>query len=160
MRILMIAFVVVVLATSASIFAQGKIEGVWKVTEVTTTGTEGKTRSAPQPSMYVLTKKHYSIIAVTSDSPRAEIADINKLTAEELRSTFVSSFVANAGTYEFQGGKLTMHPMIAKSPNVMKSGTWTKSAVKIDGSSMTMVSESSNNGPSTNPTTFKLTRIE
>lgn len=160
MRMTIIAlFVVLVLSVSS--FAQSRsIEGVWSITEITTTGTAGSTKQVSQPSMYLFTKKHYSIIYVSGDAPRPEMDDLSKATAEELRKVFVESFIANAGTYEMKAGKITLRPMVAKSPGFMKAGTFTTSSVKIDGNSMTLVSESSNNGPSANPSTVKLKRVE
>ena len=147
---------------SVSAFAQGKsgIEGVWQLADVTTTGTDGKTMKVTQPSMYLFTKTHYSIIYVNSDKPRAVMEDYSKATQEELLSIFVNDFVSNAGTYEVKAGKFTVHPMVAKAPSYMQPGTWATSSLKISGNTMTLVSESSNSGPSKNPTTFKLTRVE
>ena len=143
---------------SISAVAQSRsIQGVWKLNEQTT---QGKTKIMSQPSMYVFTKKHYSVIYVSSETPRAEIADLSKLTADELRATFVNNFVANAGTYEFKNGKLTMHPMVAKNPGFMGPSRWARSAVTIDGNALTLVSEETDQGPAANPTTSKLTRIE
>lgn len=151
----------IVAAFSVSGFGQSRsgLEGVWSLTEITTTGDSGSTRKMSQPSMYLFTKNHYSIIYVSGDSPRADV-EADKATADELRDTFVKSFVANAGTYEFKGGKLTLHPMVAKSPGYMKAGNWNAYMVKSDGKTATFVSDSSNNGPSTNPTTFRLMRVE
>ncbi len=149
----------IALVLSAAAFGQ-KVEGVWALTEITTTGPNGSTQKMSQPSMYLFTKKHYSIIYVSSDSPRSATADSSKMTAEELRSVFVDSFIANAGTYELKAGKLTVHPMVAKSPGYMQPGVYTTQSVKIDSNMMTLVSDSSNTGPSANPTTYKLKRIE
>lgn len=161
MRIGMISMLIAVVL-SVSVTAQSKkgIEGVWRLTEVTTTGANGSTKQMSQPSMYLFTKKHYSIIYVASDAPRAVPADVTKLTADDLRTVFVDSFIANAGTYEYKGGKLTTRPMVAKSPGFMRPGTYVTSSVKMEGNTMTMVTESSNSGPATNPTTYKLTRVE
>ena len=149
----------VAMVLSVSTFGQ-KIEGVWALTEITTTGQNGSTRQMSQPSMYLFTKKHYSIIYVSSDVPRSATADSSKMTAEELRNIFVDSFIANAGTYELKAGKLTVRPMVAKSPGYMQPGVYTTQSVKIDGTMMTLVSDSSNTGPSANPTTYKLRRVE
>lgn len=148
----------IALVFSASAIGQ-KVEGVWSLTEITTTGDKGTTRQMTQPSMYLFTKKHYSIIYVSSSDPRADM-DLAAATADDLRNIFVNSFVANAGTYEIKAGKITMHPMVAKAPSFMKAGTFTTSSVKIDGNMMTLVSESNNNGPTANPQTTKLKRIE
>lgn len=160
MKIFILSLMIAVLSVSA--FAQSKsgIEGVWKLTEVTTTGPEGKTMKATQPGMYLFTKKHYSMIAVTGDKPREMMDDYNKATQEQLLSIFVSGFRANTGKYEVKNGKITVHPMVAKSPGYMKEGTWETSAMKIDGNMMTLTSETSNSGPTKNPTTFKLMRVE
>jgi hypothetical protein len=154
----MIAFLVILLFCVSS-FGQ-KIQGVWSLTEVTTTGPNGSTVQVSQPSMYLFTKTHYSAIYVSSKEARPQIADLSKATADELRDVFVNSFVANAGTYEVKGGKLTMRPTVAKNPGFMQPGTFSTVSVKLDGNMMTLVSESTNTGPVTNPTTFKLKRVE
>ena len=136
-----------------------KIEGVWVFTEITTTGPNGSTKQISQPSMYIFTKKHYSVIRVTADAPRPDI-DVATATAEDLRKVFVQDFVANAGTYELKGGKLTTRPKVAKSPGFMKSDVFVTSSVKVDGTTLTLVSESTNEGPAQNPTTTKLRRVE
>lgn len=161
MRMSLIAlFVTLVLSVSA--FGQSKsgVEGVWSLTEITSTGPNGSTKQMSQPSMYLFSKKHYSIIYVSSTDPRPEIPDSSTATAEQLRNVFVNSFIANAGTYELKGGKLTMWPMVAKSPGYMKPGTFSVFSVKRSGDMITMVSESTSAGPAANPTTFKLKRVE
>lgn len=162
MKIFALSLLIAVLSVSA--FAQSKsgIEGVWKITEVRGTGADGKveTEKATQPSMYLFTKTHYSIIYVNSDKPRMAMEDYSKATKEELLATFVNQFVANAGTYDVKGDKLTVHPMVAKSPGYMKEGTWATSKMTMNGKMLTLVSESSNTGPVKNPTIYKLTRVE
>lgn len=160
MKLFTLSILIAILSISA--FAQSKsgIEGVWQITEVTTTGDGGMSMKATQPSMYLFTKKHYSIIYVESDKPRPVMDDYSKATQEQLFSIFVDDFVANAGSYEVKAGKLTFHPMVAKSPTYMKEGTWSTSAMTIKGDTMTLISEGSSFGPSKNPTTLKLTRVE
>jgi hypothetical protein len=154
------SLIAILIALFLSVSATGqKIQGVWSVTEVTTTGTDGSTRQATQPSMYLFTKTHYSIIVVASSDPRPDI-DVEKATAEELRTVFVNNFIANAGTYEVKDGKLTMRPTVAKSPGFMQPGTFSTMSMKIEGNMLTLVSDSSNNGPAKNPVTFKLKRVE
>ena len=73
-RILQLIAVGAIFLISAS--AQSKqLSGVWQVTEATTTGDNASTNSSPQPSQYIFTKKHYSILAVTAKEPR-KIGDI------------------------------------------------------------------------------------
>lgn len=155
-----VLLIVATFAVSAKAQTRSGIEGVWKLGEVTTTGENAATKQATQPSMYLFTKKHYSIIYVRGDAPRAEIADAKTATADDLRKVFVDDFIANAGTYEMKGGKLTLRPVVAKAPGFMKPGNYVTYAFKVDGNTMTITNESTNNGPVTNPTTVKLTRVE
>jgi|ERR1043166_3102860 hypothetical protein len=162
MKVFALVLIIAGLSISAIAQSTSSIQGVWQLTEVTMTGADGKaeTEKVTQPSMYLFTKSHYSIIYVASDKPREMMDDYSKATKEQLMSIFVQSFVANAGTYEVKDWKLTVHPTVAKSPGYMKDGTWSTSLMKMSGNTMTLISDSSNSGPSKNPITYKLTRIE
>ena len=148
----------VILALSCVVSAQ-RVAGVWRLDEMSTSGNGGSTDKMTQPSMYLFTKSHYSIIYVNTDKPRST-DDSRKMTAEQLRDTYVTSFVANAGTYSIKSGKITFKPMVAKSPSYMLPGSWVTDTVKISGNTMTMTVESASEGPVTNPITIKLTRVE
>ena len=131
---------------------------MWRLDEQTSAG---KTEKITQPSMYFFTKKHYSIIYVSSDAPRPILADIATATADELRSVYVDSFIANAGTYDLtKGGKISFWPKVAKNPGYMRDGTYYTSTFKVSGNSMTMTSFEANGYPVKDPTTSKFTRIE
>ena len=136
-----------------------KIEGVWAYTEVTTTGPNGSTKQITQPGLYIFTKKHYSVVRVTADAQRPNV-DVATATAEDLRKVFVDGFAANAGTYELKGGKVTIRPMIAKAPGFMTPETFVTFSVKVEGNTLTVVSEKNNDGPIQNPTTTKFRRVE
>jgi hypothetical protein len=151
----------IAIAFTATTTAQSRgIEGAWRLTEVTTTGANGGTKMMTQPSIYLFTKKHYSITYVSSDAPRPAMDDLSKATAAELRSVFVDSFIANAGTYEMKDGKLTTRPTVAKSPGFMQDGNFVTMSAKINGNVLTLTTESGRAGTAPNPTTYKLTRIE
>ena len=66
-------FIAMILASTVMAQKGSKIEGVWRLDEQTA---DGKTKKITQPSMYLFTKKHYSIIYVSSDAPRAAPADM------------------------------------------------------------------------------------
>jgi Lipocalin-like domain len=159
MRTILVSVISVLVLVGAAAAQSKSLEGVWRLSEVATTGDNAGTKQISQPSMYLFTKKHYSIIYVSSDKPRPE-AEAASMTADQLRDVFVSSFIANAGTYDYKNGKLTIHPMVAKSPSYMKDGTWSAYSVKMDGNTLTLVTDSSSSGPSTRTSTFKLTRVE
>lgn len=159
MRTVLVSILSLIVLSGAAAAQSKTLEGVWRLSEIATTGTNAGTEQITQPSMYLFTKKHYSIIYVASDKPRSE-TDVAKMTADELRNVFVDSFIANAGTYDYKNGKVTFHPMVAKSPSYMKEGTWVAYTVKMDGNNLTLVTDSSSLSPSTRTSTFKLTRVE
>ena len=147
-------------AGPSKLAAQPALRGAWRVAEVTTSGPNASTDKQPQPGMYIFTNRHYSMMRVTGDKPRAELpTDITKATSEQLIAAW-NPFVANSGTYDVAGETLTTHAMVAKSPNVMKKGSFTVSAIKYDGKTLTITAVRNQDGPVPNPVTLKLARIE
>lgn len=74
---------------------------------------------------------------VLAGTERPDIADANKATADELRSMW-GLLLANAGTYEISGDLITIHPLVAKSPAVMKPGATEVYRFHIEGNTMTL----------------------
>jgi hypothetical protein len=138
-----------------------RLQGVWRVVDVVTTGPSASANSQPQPGLYLFTAKHYSIMRVTARTPRPEVQDPTKATAAELLAVWGNQgFIANAGTYDVTGGDLTIRPFVAKNPGVMKPGSFTTFSYKIDGGMLSLTNTRNNDGPIANPTTLKLTRLE
>ena len=131
-------FVNLVAAGDSAVQEQKKtqLEGVWKVAEVVPPASSANEKptpvTSPQPGLLIFTKGYYSGMSVTAMQPRTAAAppkDPSNLTdAEKIaRYEVWAPFIANAGTYEVKGSTLTFHPMVAKSPDVMSSGstiTW------------------------------------
>ena len=109
---------VVLSAVVASAQSQPPIQGAWRLVEITTTGANGSTNRAPQPSLYLFTAKQYSITRVMSDTPRPQLKDPAKVTEAEALAIF-GPFQAQAGTYEVAGGSLSMLSTVAKQPQGM-----------------------------------------
>lgn len=150
--------IAVILVLSCAVSSQ-QLKGVWRLDEIKTTGTDGQTTKMTQPSMYLFTKSHYSIIYVRGDKPRST-DDPAKMTAAQLLDVYVSSFIANAGTYDLKAGTLTTKVMVAKSPTYMQGGNWTSYKVKVTGNHLTLTTTATNGGPVKDPTTYTLTRVE
>ena len=155
---------VVVSLLGVSVVGQSRspsIQGVWKVTQVKTTGANPQTVANPQPGLYFFTKSHYAIMTVGSDKPRPDVplGQTNTMTADQLRAAW-GPFTANAGTYELAGDTLTTKAIVAKNEGVMKSGNFRTSVVKLEGQTLTITSKASDSGPVQNPTTTTLTRVE
>jgi hypothetical protein len=150
--------IAVILMLSSAASSQ-RLTGVWRLDEIKTTGANGQTTKITQPSMYLFTKSHYSIIYVRGDKPRST-DDPEKMTVEQLNDVYLSSFIANAGTYELKSGVLTTKVMVAKSPTYMQGGNWTSYKVNVTGNRLTLTTTATNNGPTKDPTTYTLTRVE
>jgi len=143
--------------------SQETIQGVWRITEVTTTGKDAATNKNPQPGLYIFTARHYSIARVNGTTARATLpaADYPKATAAQLLAAWgPSGFAAQSGTYELAGGKLTTRAIVSRGTGPMAPGAFSTSSYKLDGKTLTITPERNQNGPTENPTTSKLTRIE
>jgi hypothetical protein len=153
---MMATLAILMIIQSAS--AQGKLEGVWKITEVTLTGPNARTITNPAPSLIVFTKKHYSMIYVTADKPRAAVPQQNATDAQKVAAW--TQFAAEAGTYEVKGTVLTIHPIVSKNPATMEAGKFLTSDFKFEGRTLTLANKVNQSGPLPNPYTFKLVRVE
>ncbi|HYO46182.1 MAG TPA: lipocalin-like domain-containing protein [Gemmatimonadota bacterium] len=118
---------------------QSALEGVWKVVEVSFTepDTTG-TISNPQASLYIFTKRHYSIMTVVGSEPRALFADPSQPTDAEMLAAY-GSFVANSGTYVTTDSTLETHPIVARNPNFM-AGESAAFTYRVSGDSLWLTS--------------------
>jgi hypothetical protein len=94
---------------------RGPLEGVWKVTEVVVTGAGAYTTSAPQLSVFIFAKNHYSFLWVMGDTPRALYQTQHPSNEEKLAA--FDSLNAGAGIYEVSGSTVTFRHIVAKGPN-------------------------------------------
>jgi hypothetical protein len=88
-----------------------------------------------QAALYLFTPTRYSMMLAATNRP--DIADTNKATADELRAIW-GPLLANAGTYEISGDLITIHPLVAKSPVVMKPGANEIYQFRIEGKTLTL----------------------
>jgi hypothetical protein len=138
----------------------GPLEGVWRVSEVTTTGPNATTNASPQPGFYIFTERHYSIVTVNSPTPRPSLPqDTNTATAAQLNAVY-GGFTGQTGTYEISGSTLTTRPFAAMNPAVMAAGNFATRSFNVEGDTLTLTLTANTNGPAANPTTTKLTRVE
>lgn len=97
------------------------LEGAWSVVSIRVTGPDSAANTTVQPSVYLFGDKHYSMMRVTGNQPRTLAAKDSVTDAEKLAA--YDSFIANAGTYEVADSTLTIHPVVARSPNFMSGGS-------------------------------------
>jgi Lipocalin-like domain len=144
------------------------IEGTWKVTEIVVTGANASNVANPQPGLIIFARKHYSVMWVPGNQPRSLFKGENPTDEEKIAA--YDSFVANSGTYEVTGATLTLHPMVARSPNFMAGGV-SKSQLRIEGTTLWLTQKNTDISirtgdrvaPSSGPaseTRLKLTRVE
>jgi hypothetical protein len=145
------------LAQSAS---TSEIIGVWRVSEVTTPGPNGRKVTDPQPSLGIFTPRYFSAIAVTSDAPRPESAPGEQQTDKQLADAF-GAFRAQAGTYEIKGNEITYRIIVTKNPSGMRAGSFVTDTFRMEGKdTLWLTRKATDAGPARNPTTWKLTRLE
>jgi hypothetical protein len=101
--------------------AESPLEGAWSIASIHVTGPDSAASTTVQPSLYLFGDKHYSMMRVTGNQPRALAAADSVTDAEKLAA--YDSFIANSGTYEVADSTLTIHPVVARSPNFMAGGS-------------------------------------
>jgi Lipocalin-like domain len=155
-------------AVSAQSSAKNPIEGAWKVTEIVVTGTDASNVANPQPGLIIFARKHYSVMWVPGNQPRSLFKGEDPTNEEKIAA--YDSFVANSGTYEVAGATLTLHPMVARSPNFMAGGV-SKFQLRIEGTTLWLTQKNTDLSlragdrvvPSSGPaseTRMKLSRVE
>src|SRR6185312_3506540 len=125
MKSLVLAAILLVGASAATPAADSPLAGVWQLDEA----------QSGMVGFYIFTPTHYSMTAAIKD--RADIVDTNKATADELRAMW-GPMLANTGTYEISGDLMTIHPVAAKFPVVMKPGGNEVYRFHIEGKTLTL----------------------
>jgi hypothetical protein len=101
--------------------AEPPLEGAWSIVSISVTGPDSADNTTVQPSVFLFGDKHYSMMRVTGNQPRPLAATDSPTDAEKLSA--YNTFVANTGTYEIADSTLTIHPVVARSPNFMSGGS-------------------------------------
>jgi len=140
--------------------AASPVVGVWRITEYTTTGPNGRKNTSPQPGLRIFTQRYYSTNFVTSDAARPEVPTVNQPTDKQLADAF-RPFQAIAGSYEIRGDEIITKTTVAKNPGTMRPGAAITLTFRMEGrDTLWLTTKSNEDGPVANPMTFKLTRLE
>src|SRR5215813_11957734 len=111
-----------------------------------------------QAALYLFTPTRYSMVLAATDRP--DIADMSKATADELRAIW-GPLLANAGTYEVSGDLITIHPVVAKIPVVMKPGANEVYRFRIEAKTLTLQQVRNARGVTVDSAPmFKFVRVE
>ena len=147
-----------VMVTVQSAPAQGnKLEGVWKVVEVTITGPNASTNSNPQPGFFMFTKKHYSMTYITGDTAPH---DLPRNATDAQKTAAWKPFEAYAGEYEIKGATVMFRAKVCKNQAALKPDSGSVQDLRIEDNTMWLTIKIYNDRPVTNPTTTKLVRVE
>lgn len=90
--------------------------GVWSVVEFQEGAAGGQSKAVrTQPGQFIFTQTRYAAVWVLQAEPRAVSAKPWEPITEEKLAHF-ASIVANSGTYDVSGSRLTIRPIVAKMP--------------------------------------------
>ncbi len=101
--------------------------------------------------------KHYSMMAASTGRP--DITDLSNATADDLRALY-GPMVGNAGVYEIAGNQVTIRPVVAKIPIVMKPGAYEVYEFKVENNNLTLTQRRNVRGPVERGAVWTLTRVE
>jgi len=143
--------------------AAPSVEGVWRITEIVTTGANAATNASPQPSLVIFTRGHYSYVNVNGTQPRPTYApakDPAKLTDAEKIARFEqwNRFAANSGTYQINGTTLSRRPIVAKNVTVMTTNPPFVAEFTLEGDTLVLITKSAAEQPASETRTT-LTRV-
>ena len=119
------SLLILMMAGGAASATDSPLVGVWQL----------DAGPAAQAGLYIFTPTHYSMVLAATN--RTDIADTSKATADELRA-YWGPLLANAGTYDIAGDLLTIHPIAAKFPVVMKPGANEVYRFRVEGKTLTL----------------------
>ncbi len=88
-----------------------KIQGIWDIVSMDTGIGENKKTRVPPAFMLFIGEKYYSAIRDFSDPPRKDM------------SSGTAGFMADAGTYEYDGFEFVVHHKVAMIANMMQEGS-------------------------------------
>jgi hypothetical protein len=94
-----------------------KIQGVWDIESMDVGIGENRRNRVPQFFMLFIMEKHYSAIRDFSEEPRPNWGPES--------APSIDSFMADAGTYEYDGATFVVHQKAAMIPNLIRGGSMT-----------------------------------
>ena len=128
--------------------AGNPLQGAWQVMDA----------SGKSAGLYIFTATHYSMMVASTERP--DIADLSKATADEVRALY-APMTGNAGTYEIDGNAVTIRPIVAKIPIVMKPGANEVYGFRIEDNTLFLTQQRNARGVVVqNGKTTRLVRVE
>jgi hypothetical protein len=126
--------------------AESPLQGAWQVNS-----------SSGMAGVFIFSGRHYSMMAARTDRP--DITDLSKATADDMRALY-GPMIGNAGVYEIAANEVTIRPVVAKIPVVMKPGAYEVYEFKIENTNLTLTQRRNVRGPVERGNVWMLTRVE
>jgi hypothetical protein len=156
--VLIIAMVAGRSAAPSAAESNAALQGAWRTVEVVVPGAAGRTYK-PLSTLAIFHGRHYSRVEVHAEQPLMPLADPANASADQLRAAW-GPFVGEAGTFEVNGNEITMQATVSKNPSAMTRGAVSIYTFRRDGNTLTLTQVRTHAGPSPNPITVTLTRVE
>jgi hypothetical protein len=135
------------------------VQGVWRTLEVVVPGAAGRTFK-PEATLAIFHGRHYSRVEVHAEQPRPLLGNPAEASADQLRAVW-GPFVAEAGTFDVSGSDvITLRTTIAKNPAAMRDGASSVYKYRREGDTLTLTEVRTPAGPSAQPITVRLARVE
>ena len=139
-------FVLTASASKTMTAAENPLQGAWQVNA-----------SSGMAGIFIFSGKHYSMMAASTERP--DITDLSKATVDEVRALY-GPMIGNAGVYEIAGNQVTIRPVVAKIPVVMKPGAYEVYKFTIENNTLTLTQRRNVRGPVERGNVWTLTRVE
>ena len=127
--------------------AQNPLQGTWQIVNP----------AGGIAGLFIFAGTHYSMMGASPDRP--EVADLSKATADEVRALY-NPMIANTGVYEIAGNQVTIRPIAAKIPVVMKPGAYEVYEFKVENKTLTLTQRRNVRGPVDQGNVWTLTHVE
>ena len=157
--LLVLALIAGITVTSFAQEPTAALQGVWRTVEVVVPGAPARMYK-PEAALAIFHGRHYGRVEVHTEQPRPLLADQASASADQLRAVW-GPFVGEAGTFEVSGNNtITMQASVAKNPAAMKPGAQSVFTYRREGDLLILTQLRTPAGPSPDPITVKLTRVE
>ena len=127
--------------------ADNPLQGAWQVMDA----------SGQTAGLYIFTGTHYSMMIASTGRP--DIANVGTASADEVRALY-DPMLANSGVYEVAGNLVTIRPIAAKIPVVMKPGAYEVYSFRIEDKTLSLTQQRNVRGPVQGGATRTLVRVE
>lgn len=153
-----LATVVGALALANAQSNTSQLEGAWAIQELTSPKPMPNPPKKPT-GLVVFSGRHYAVSATDAARPDFAEGGAPKATADQLRATW-GPVQTEAGTFAMTGNTIRYTRVVAKGLGAMAPGNFAEQSFMLKGDTLVLTQVRTQNGPTENPITFRLTRAK